>query len=99
MRHSFGPARGFLFVCFGFITILSVQEFYNESTVEKNKAKITPEINLLGNHIFLTKNHDAFSSTPYQRTPDLEVTALRMDLYFLICITDCLHEVWHIKGI
>lgn len=88
----------FLFVLV-FVTIVNIQVFYNESTLKKSKAEIIPEINLLGNHILLTKNHDAFSNTTHQCTPGLEATTLRMDLYFLIYITDCLCDAWHIEGI
>lgn len=97
----FGPfsKRYFCLFVLVFVTIINIQVFYNESTLKKSKAEIIPEINLLGNHILLTKNHDAFSNTTHQCTPGLEATTLRMDLYFLICITDCLRDAWHIEGI
>jgi hypothetical protein len=44
-----------------FKTIVCTQGFYNQSPIERNKAKIVPEINPLGNHIFLTKNHGTHS--------------------------------------
>lgn len=57
--YSFLSARAFfklLHIC---------KDFIVSSTVERNKAQITPEVNPLGSRNLLTKNHDAHSKLPF----------------------------------